>query len=292
MERIQHCVTAAANQSDLDARRQALRAKHTSLDHQVDQLRSDRDDEDLEEILSDQREAEKIDTKRKAEDEDRIASKKCRYEQKVKKRKVEDEGCERSRASLGAETVSFFQALDLETYKYMLDVLGEYPLKQRQDLKQHSRSQVPGASLTVPCSTAEPKEFPDLPKAQSHRSDAEYTGPGTGARVSNKGKSACGTCGRRFYRRITRDNREKQHEDGHPNRCPELGDHKPFGTKNSAMMRAKLIYEETHPYYDSSDKASSQSEQSTPPTKSEQVCPEKKRPMIILKIGTKSENQG
>lgn len=109
MERIQHCVTAAANQSDLDARVQALRAKHASLDHQADQLRSDRDDEDLEEILSDQREDEKIDTKRKAEDEDRIASKKRRYEQKVKKRKVEDEGCERSRASLGAETVVSWQ---------------------------------------------------------------------------------------------------------------------------------------------------------------------------------------
>lgn len=109
MERDEHCVIAVANQSGLDAWIQALWAKNESFVRQADQLRSDRDDEDLEELVSDQRENEQIDTKRKAEDEDRIASKKCRYEQKVKKRKVEDEGCERSRASLGAEIVVSWQ---------------------------------------------------------------------------------------------------------------------------------------------------------------------------------------
>lgn len=103
-----------------------MRAKHASLDHQADQLRSDRDDEDLEEILSDQREDEKIDTKRKAEDEDRIASKKRRYEQKVKKRKVEDEGCERSRASLGAETVVSWQQYSTQKSKTQLSPLFKH----------------------------------------------------------------------------------------------------------------------------------------------------------------------
>jgi hypothetical protein len=100
MERDEHCVIAVANQSGLDAWIQALWAKNESFVRQADQLRSDRDDEDLEELVSDQREDEQIDTKRKAEDEDRIASRKRRYEKILKKRKVEDEGHERLKASL------------------------------------------------------------------------------------------------------------------------------------------------------------------------------------------------
>ncbi|KAK5212195.1 hypothetical protein LTR41_002437 [Exophiala xenobiotica] len=136
MECIQRCETAAANQSGFDAQIQALWTNKESFDRQASQLRLNRDDEDLQELVSNQLEDElidavrktededritsrkrqyeqivkkckvedeQIDTNRKAEDEDRITSRKRQYEQIVKKRKVEDEGHERSAASLLAE---------------------------------------------------------------------------------------------------------------------------------------------------------------------------------------------
>jgi hypothetical protein len=147
-------------------------------------------------------------------------------------------------------------------------------------IEASSRSQTLGARGATPCAVVEPKESADVLKTQSHRTDAVHIAPGTEPRLSGKGRFVCGTCGRRFYRPITRDNHEKQHEHDSSRRYPEPGDNKPFGSQNSAMIHAKLV---RHPYLpsrrflisvcrlmkkriphcDSSDKAISQNDQST-----------------------------
>lgn len=133
------------------------------------------------------------------------------------------------------------QAHDYEICRSLLDILREHPIEPQYDREQRSCSQTLGARGATPCAVAEPKESPDVLKPQSHRTDAVHIAPGTEPRLSGKGRFVCGICGRRFHRSISRDNHEKQHEHGHPHRCPEPGDSKTFGSKNSAMMHAKLV---------------------------------------------------
>jgi hypothetical protein len=104
MEHLQHCEGAAASQSDLDTWINALWTKLESFDRQASKVRLDRDNEDLDEFVSRQREDEQIVKKRKVEDEDRIATRKYEDEQIVKKRKVEEGGHERVRAPPVEET--------------------------------------------------------------------------------------------------------------------------------------------------------------------------------------------
>jgi len=92
MEHIEHCDTEVASQGDLDTWIDTLWSKNESFNRQASKVQLDRDNEDLDELVS-----------RQQEDEHRIAVRKDRDEQIVKKRKVEDEGHEQVRAALVEE---------------------------------------------------------------------------------------------------------------------------------------------------------------------------------------------
>lgn len=74
MERIQHHEATAASQSDLAARILAPGRNNESSDRQASKLRLDRDNQDLDESISHQREEEQIVKIRKVEDQKWITS--------------------------------------------------------------------------------------------------------------------------------------------------------------------------------------------------------------------------
>lgn len=120
----------------------------------------------------------------------------------------------------------------------MLDILVGYRLEQQRDLGRRSTSQTLDARS--PRSVEETNETPDLPKAQSHQSDAVNVDSETAPPASSRGRFGCRFCGTRFYRPTTRDNHEKQHEHGHPRRYPRRY---PGTRRQQALWKQKLSYD-------------------------------------------------